>query len=197
TRRGRASGFGNPCSTSVKPWPAPQGEVHEREENGYLHQRTDHGGERLLGRDSEDDYRHRDCELEVVARSGERNGYRLLVAEGEPAAHEEREQPHPEEVCEQRCDHAKDRKGECGNRETLNREHHYHREQESPERQATHRRCEPVVVPALPSPPGEADPAGDGRAERNTQEDEHAEGDGPGVHRDRLRGQVKPSGQDI
>ena len=80
----------------------PQGDVHQGEEHRHLDQGSDHAGQCLSGGDPEDPDRHGDGELEVVAGGGEGQGRRSRVGQGECAPDGEAQEPHDEEVAEQR-----------------------------------------------------------------------------------------------
>ena len=66
--------------------PRPQGHVDQADQDGHFDQRADHAGQGLAAGDAEDADGDGDGQLEVVARSGERQGGGALIGQAEGAA---------------------------------------------------------------------------------------------------------------
>ena len=125
----------------------PQRDVDEPDECRHLDERADDAGERLAGSDTEDADGHRDAELEVVARRGERNARRSRIAEPEPHRQHERARPHDPEVRDERHGDADHVERLVRDLVALQREQDHDREQQTPQRDRPDARQELLLVP--------------------------------------------------
>src|SRR6478672_6129709 len=102
TQTKSTDGRSGACWDTVVPLPQGERDVDEGDEHRHLDERADHAGEGLAGSRPEGGDRDRDRQLEVVARSSERQRGGALVRHPQETAESEAAAPHQGEVREQR-----------------------------------------------------------------------------------------------